>query len=182
MKAAVLVIDMLKDFIKAFNENDAKSLIENINKVIDWARKNGLPLIYICDAHEEGDHEFEIWGPHALKGSEGAGIIDELKPIKGDKIVYKNKYSGFFNTRLQRILKRMNIDTLILTGVHTHICVSHTAADAYYRGFKIIVPKQCVSTLNKEDHENGLRIMEKLYAAKIEDIEELIIMKNQKDK
>ena len=174
MKIALLIIDMLKDFIKAFDETTAKSLIENINKVIDWARKNGVPIIYICDAHEEGDHEFNIWGPHAIKGSEGAKIIDELKPIKGNKIVYKSKYSGFFNTRLQAILKKMDIDTLILTGVHTHICVSHTAADAYYRGFKIIIPKQCVSTINKEDHENGLKIMEKLYAAEVKDIEEII--------
>lgn len=174
MKIAVLVIDMLKDFIKIFDKDIAKSLIENINKLIDWARRNGIPIIYVCDAHEEGDHEFEIWGPHALKGSEGAEIIDELKPKKGDKIVYKSKYSAFFKTRLQAILKKMDIDTLILTGVHTHICISHTASDAYYRGLKIIIPKQCVATINKEEHENGLKIMEKLYAAKIKDIDEVI--------
>ncbi len=89
-------------------------------------------------------------------------MIDELEPEPKDTVVEKTTYSGFFNTRLEGVLKEIGATDLILTGCVTNICIMFTASDAVLRGYKVNVPKDCVAGLNKEDHEFALRQMEKV--------------------
>ena len=175
-RVAVLIIDMLKDFVYGSLKCDkAKTIIPNIKKLLKTARKHGVPIIYANDAHlPEIDLEFKKWGPHAIKGTEGAEVIDELKPQKSDFIIEKRRYSAFYETGLDMLLRELQVDTLILTGLATEICVKHTAADAFYRGYKIIVPKDCVATFKDEDHEWGLKYMERIYGAEITTSDEII--------
>jgi nicotinamidase-related amidase len=166
---SLLVIDMLNDFVYgALKCDTALKIIPNIKLLVDAARKIGIPVIYVNDSHLPNvDGEFKKWGPHAIRGSHGAMVIDELKPSGSDFIVEKRRYSGFYGTDLNVLLRELNVDTLILTGIHTHICVMHTAADAFYHGYKLIVPSDCVAAFNVEDHNVGLRFMRELYGAEI---------------
>ncbi len=175
-KAAVIVIDMLKDFVYgALKCERAFSIIPNIQKLLESARRKGIPVIYANDAHlPEVDLEFKKWGPHAIKGTEGAEVIDELKPKDGDFIIEKRRYSSFYETGLDMLLRELKVDTLILTGLHTNICVKHTAADAFYRGYKIIIPEDCVTTFNEEDHRWGLKYAKEIYGAEITTSQEII--------
>jgi len=176
VKTAIIVIDMLKDFVYGALKCDrALRIIPNIKNLINVAREKNIPIIYGNDAHlPEIDKEFDLWGSHAVKGTEGAEVIDELKPDKKDYIIGKRRYSVFFQTDLDLLLRELKVDTVILTGLHTNVCVRHTAADAFFRGYNIIIPEDCVEAFTKEDHESGIKYLEKIYGAKITSSKELI--------
>jgi nicotinamidase-related amidase len=175
MSDAVIVIDMLNDFVTGKLKCDrAKLIIPSLQKLLKAAREKGIPVIYSGDAHTEGDFELTVWGPHAMKGEEGAEVIPELKPEKGDCIVDKTTYSAFYNTNLHKLLQELGVERLIITGIHTNICDRHTAADAFFRGYKITVPKDCVQAFTQKEHEEGLEYLKTVYAAEIKTADELI--------
>lgn len=153
-------MDMLNDFIKRgapLEVPKARGIIRNIRRELEKARRAGIPVIYCCDRHEPRDREFEVWPPHAVRGTQGAEIIEELRPIKGEPVVAKKTYSAFYRTNLEKILKRLGVKHLILTGVVTNICILYTAVDAYMRGYEITVPEDCVSGLKAGDSLFALR-------------------------
>jgi nicotinamidase-related amidase len=72
------------------------------------------------------------------------------------------------------LLREHGVDTVILTGLHTNICVRHTAADAFYRGYRVIVPTDAVEAFTAEDHEDGLEYLKKVYGAELSSVDELL--------
>lgn len=172
-KEALLVIDMLNDFVlegAPLEVPETRKVLPVIKTEIEKARSEGKPVIYICDSHDPDDMEFKRfgWPPHAVKGTEGAKVVKELEPQRGDTIIEKTTYSGFYNTKLDETLKSLGIQSLRLTGCVTHICVMFTASDATLRGYDVTVVKDGVAGLSKEDHEAALRIMKNVMGAKIE--------------
>ena len=177
---AVIIIDMLNDFVTgALKCERASRIIPNLKKLIEAARKNKIPIIYSNDAHLPEDAEVvHRWGKHAIKGTKGAEVIPELKPTEKDYIIEKRTYSGFYETGLEPLLRSLyrgeGVKTVILGGLHTNMCVRHTAADAFFRGYKIIVAKDGVEAFTQEDHEQGLKYLEYVYNAKILRVNEII--------
>jgi len=173
---AVLVIDMLNDFVKGSLKCErAGRIIAPLQRLIYQARHSGIPVIYCNDAHFKGmDRELLLWGEHALKGSEGAQVIQELEPSPEDYVVPKRRYSAFFQTDLKLLLEELQVDTLIVTGLLVNICVRHTAADAFYWGYRLFIPKDATEDLTEEDYLRGLEYMAKMYGAQITTVEELL--------
>jgi nicotinamidase-related amidase len=173
MEEAILVVDMLREFVTGgAGFEEAKKIVPRIRRLLEFARARGVPVVYVCDSHEPGDHEFRVWGPHALRGSEGAKVVPELEPEKTDKVVPKSSYSGFFRTELEAELS--GIKRLILTGVYTDVCVLSTALDAFYRGFEVVIPQDCVASPDHHAHRVFLEHLKKVCGAEIIDSEELI--------
>lgn len=169
---ALLVIDMLNDFVlegAPLEVPRTREVISTIKDEITAARKRGDRVIFICDNHAPDDEEFKRfnWPPHAVEGTRGAEVIDELRPEENDIIVKKTTYSGFYNTNLNDILKEKGIGKLRLTGCVTHICVLFTASDAVLRGYDVEVVEKGVAGLTEEDHEAALRIMKNVLGAEI---------------
>jgi nicotinamidase-related amidase len=138
-----------------------------------------VPVIYSNDAHLPQDLEvIQKWGQHAIKGTRGAQVIQELKPTRKDFVVEKRTYSGFFETGLDSLLWSLyngeGVKTLILGGLHTNICVRHTSADAFFRGYKLIIAKDGVQALSQKEHEEGLEYLAYVYNAKIMTVDEII--------
>lgn len=177
MKVAIIVIDMLNDFVKekgVLKCARAKKVIPNIRRLISLSRRKKIPVIYANDTHTSFDKELEIWGPHAIAGTWGAQVINELRPSKGDFVIEKRRYSAFYGTTLDLLLRELEVNTVILTGVYTNVCVQHTAADAYFRAYKIIVPIDCVEAATEEDHKKGIDFMKKFYTVEAVKLDELI--------
>lgn len=171
-KEALLIIDMLNDFVlkgAPLEVPETRKVIPDIKREIEKARAEGNPVIYICDAHGPDDKEFSKfgWPPHAVKGTKGAEVVDELKPAPNDIIIEKTTYSGFYNTKLDEMLKSLGIVCLRLTGCVTHICVMFTASDAVLRDYNVTVVENGVAGLAKEDHDAALRIMKNVMGVKI---------------
>ncbi len=156
MKKAVLVVDMLNDFTlddAPLKVDENRKIIPNIKSLLESERKNGTPIIYVCDAHDENDREFEIWPKHCIKGTKGAEVVEELKPQKEDFIVEKKTYDGFYNTNLNELLKSLDVKKLIITGCVSNICILHTASSAVLRGYEVEIPLNCISSLDERSRE-----------------------------
>lgn len=159
---------MINDFVTGKLGSDrARKIVPNIASLLKKARKKGIPVIYLRDAHESTDKEMGIWGEHAMKGTQGSEIIPELKPEKNDIVIEKKWYSGFVDTMLPEILKKMGADTLILTGVSTDICVQNNAASAYFSGYRTIVPSDCTASIDEESYELSLKYMKNIFGTEI---------------
>lgn len=158
-KTALLVIDMLNDFIlddAPLRVPGGKEIIPNVAGEIEKARRAGMPVIYLCDRHTEDDPELQVWPRHAMKGTPGGQVVAELTPTPSDIVIPKTRYSGFFRTDLERRLESLRIERLILTGVCTEICILYTAADAIMRGLRVDVPDECTAGLSEEAHRFAL--------------------------
>lgn len=179
-RMAVIVLDMLNDFVTGeLKTKRATKIIQPIQKLVKAARAHGVPVIYSNDAHFSNDFEVtEKWGRHAIKGTLGAEVIPELAPSENDFVLEKRVYSGFYETGLDELLrslyKGLGVETVVLVGLHTHICVRHTAASAFYRGYKIVVPRDGVEAFTCKDHEEGLKYLEDVYGAKVKTVDEVI--------
>lgn len=168
MKPAVLVIDVINDFVSGVMGSERSSdVIKPIKRLLDYARNHGIPVIYASDSHNSDDRELKLWPEHAMEGSWGAQVIDEIKPKPGDHQVKKHWYSAFQESELDELLKSLGVDAVILTGIVTNICVQHAAADAFFHGYDVIVPEDCVQARTEMDQEAGLRYMHRNYGAKI---------------
>ena len=177
---AIIIIDMLNDFVTGKLEaKRAKHIIPNLKRLVEASRKNEVPVIYSNDAHYPQDWEVtRKWGEHAMKDTKGAEVIPELTPAKKDCVIEKRTYSSFYETGLDPLLRSMyneeGVKTVILCGLHTNMCVRHTAADAFFRGYHIIIAKDGVEAFTQEDQEQGLKYLEYVYNAKIMTIDEII--------
>jgi len=95
-----------------------------------------------------------------IRGTWNAAFIDELQPQPGDIVVEKKTYGGFQGTDLELILRKLGIDTLIFTGVGTHMCVESTLREAFMRDFRVVLLKDCTGTLDDELQKSTERIVE----------------------
>ena len=171
-KEALLVIDMLNDFVlpgAPLEVPDTRGAVPAIRREIEHARAAGNPVIYVCDAHAEDDREFSMlgWPAHAVKGTKGAEIIESLKPGNGDAVVRKTTYSCFHRTNLDDVLRKAGVDSIRLTGCVTHICILFAAYDAALRDYSVTVVGDGIAGLAKEDHEAAIRIMKNVLGAQI---------------
>jgi len=164
MKYALLVIDMQNDFIKDSSEYSCQmldnNLIQRVKRLIEFSREKEIPIIYTQHSIRPDKSNAEVGEPEDIRAcivrTNGWEIINELKPYRSDYILKKDKYDAFYGTELGYLLRRDEIDIVIICGVLTNNCVRATAEGAHYRGFKIIIVKDCcgaTSYLDDMTHE-----------------------------
>ncbi len=175
-KYAILVVDMLNDFVTGALKCDrGLAIVPKTAELLNGAREKNIPVIFCNDAHLKGiDHELKLWGDHAIAGTEGAKVIPELGLCESDYVVSKRRYSGFFHTDLDLLLQELGVNTVVVTGLHTHMCVRHTSADAYQLGYDIVVIKDATNSFTAEDYEYGLKYLKDTYGAEITDTDSFL--------
>ena len=177
-KTALVVIDMLKEFFVPKEKLPAptriKEIAKNNRKVVLKAREVGIPVIFNQDSFQKTevaiDRHFKLFGVHAVEGTESAQIIDELEyDPERDFIVGKKLYDGFFNTRMDSILRELDLKKCVFTGTWTNACVQHTVMGAWCRCYDVTLLRDCCAAPDEESHEYALEYMKKFYAADIID-------------
>jgi len=168
---AIIIIDMLNDFIDKkgalYCGEGARKIIPFIKNRLEFYRKiNGL-IIYITDSHDKNDMEFDRFLPHCITGTWGSRIIPEIKPLAHEKIIKKNRYSGFFKTDLEKTLTLSGAREVEVVGVCTSICVMDTVAGLANRDYTIFVPAKGVADFNAQLHDFSLERMKQVYGANI---------------
>lgn len=172
-KCAIVVIDLLGGSLGNIPVLD--EAVKNAVLIVNKARELNIPVIFSCDAHIKGlDKELELWGEHGIKGTKAAKPLAVFNVTEKDFIVPKRRYSGFFQTDLDLLLKELGVDTLIAFGADTNICVLQTLASAYYLGYKTIVPADACATFLIGKQEDGLDYFSRCYDSRVIDTKTLL--------
>ncbi len=168
---ALIIIDLLNDFIKPqgalYIGDHVQPLIPFCKELIIQKRKENYTIIYSCDTHLENDEEFLLFPSHAIQGSWGQKIIEEVAPQKGDFIVPKRRFSAFFGTDLDLLLRERKIERVEIVGVLTNICVLYTAAWAKMLHYQVAVYRQGLTSNDLQAHEFALKEMKNTLGVEI---------------
>ena len=172
MTANVLIIvDMLNDFIDPagvlYCGPTADEIVPFIQERLNAYRERGDLVVYLQDANEENDLEFEKFPKHAVNGTWGSQIIDVLQPRSEEKVIPKKRYSGFYGTNLSQVLEAVGAQRIEVVGVCTSICVMDTVGGLANRDYSITVPEKGVADFDAEFHSFALKRMAQLYGAQI---------------
>ena len=175
---AVLVIDVLvtqgDDTLYTPSPEEAR-VVENATRIVDAARAAGLPVVFCDDAHIPGvDQELLLWGEHGIRGRAVPNPALGAGSGERDFIVPKRRYSGFFGTDLDLLLRELGLKTLIAVGEDTNICVLHTLADAYFLGYESIVAEDATRTFLCGTQEAGIEHFQKCYGSVIATTDEVV--------
>ena len=165
MKPMLLIIDMLVDFLDRWPAAERAALVAAIGGLADAFRAAGHPVVWVRQefAPDLTDAFGEMRRDNirvTIAGTPGCGIIPELVPAPDDLQVVKKRYSAFFGTQLDEIIRTRGVDTLVLAGVNTHACVRTTAIDAYQRDLEVIIPREAVGSHDREHAAVSLRYMD----------------------
>ncbi len=161
MKLAVIIVDMVKDNIDVDSPyamgEEGRKIIPNLQRLASFARDRGFPLVFANDSYLETDFIFRSRiKPHAITGTRGAEVIDELKPHPSDIVLPKRRFSAFFRTDLDFTLRRLGVDTIAVGGVTTEVCVLATVLDGITNCFKAIFLSDCCASYIPEQRDRVL--------------------------
>lgn len=162
--SAFLIIDMLNHFSENGDEEYQRRFVaaaERTRKVEDECLHLDVPIIYACSRYSSVEEYRQAgiakkYPPHAIAGTWGAEVYPILLPQASAYMIYKKAHSGFFETELHSLLTRLKKTNLILAGVHTHVCVLLTAADANYRGYDVVLLEDCATASTLDRHSFGV--------------------------
>ena len=149
-KRILIIMDMINGFCTEgalASPQFMQTIVPNISRLIQQELEKESRIIYFCDTHSEDDEEFKIFPPHCIAGTNECEVIDELK-IDNMEIIQKNRYSGFFSTSLDEIMKSYPPDgtEIIICGNCTDICIHYTAEEFCNRNYSVTIPSSCVDT------------------------------------
>ncbi|WP_123043255.1 cysteine hydrolase family protein [Cohnella candidum] len=169
-KTALIVVDVQNDYCHpdgacARRGNDVsgvKGMVPHLAALINGARENRVPVIFIQTFHERAT-DSAAWtdrsdgrsGDVCRTGTWGAEFY-EVSPQAGDIIVNKHRYSAFVNTRLDSVLRTLKVETLIMTGVSTNVCVESTARQGYMLDYNIVLASDACAAFSQKAHEMTL--------------------------
>src|SRR4030095_4707612 len=167
-KFALLLIDVINDF--DFPEADqllkyARPMARILLRLKRRAQKAGVPVIYVNDNFGRWKSDFRRTVDYCIRHGCGPDIVQLLRPDENDYFVLKPKHSGFFSTTLETLLRYLETQTLILTGIAGNFCVLFTANDAYMRDFDLFVPSDCAVSNTKKENDSALGLMRKFLKA-----------------
>ena len=169
-ETALIVVDMQNDFAHpqgALFVPEAPKTVPAIKGLLERARQAGVRVAFTQDWHREDDPEFRIWPRHAVAGTWGAEILEELKPRPEELVIQKVRYDAFYGTPLDHHLHLFGVKHLVVVGTVANICVLHTAGSAALRWYQVVLPEDGVSALTPFDLQAALRQVTFLYQGKV---------------
>lgn len=183
-RAALLVIDPQME-VQAGAESGALSsrgfeaAIDNIVELLERARAASVPVIFTQEFHRKELVDFgrELDGAepiHCLEGTRGVELHTHTRPIDGEWLIQKRRYSAFFSTDIDLLLRGLGVDTLVMCGFLTDVCVHYSTADAHQRDYHVFVAKDAVSGSSEAAHEASLAAIEYLQTGSVVTTQEAV--------
>jgi nicotinamidase-related amidase len=179
---ALLVVDMQNDFCSPtghFARNGksisaVQSIVEPIARLLEYARGQQVPVLHTQQTTAPGlASDSPAWlyfktrdgkaPDYTLEGSWGHDFVTELQPLAGEPVVRKYRPSAFLGTDLDRLLRSLGVETVVIAGCLTQGCVQATAMDASFHDFYTVVVADCVQSNSQEQHLNALRFLRSRY-------------------
>jgi ureidoacrylate peracid hydrolase len=187
--SALLVVDVQNDFaspkgsaaLRGDDVSASVAMIPRLTRFIDEARRVGLTVVYIRTTHSEWT-DTPSWlyrksqqkAPNTCReGTWGAEFYDGIAPLPSERVVVKHRYSAFINTDLNTVLKAKGIESVLVTGIATNVCVETTARDAYMFDYYVTMVSDCAAAYEPKLHESTLENM-RLHFGLVASSEEII--------
>jgi nicotinamidase-related amidase len=189
--SALVIVDMQNDFLHrdgsfahiAREHPEANidlpfltGTIPHAKRLLGAFRAAGKPVVYVAHVlkPDYSDAAFPYWRlgmepgggnrTHCVEGTWGAQIIDELKPQDGEHLVVKKGFGGFANTPLDTILRNTNVNTCVVSGVTTCVCVSNTVRGGVENNYRMVLVRDAVAEVSRDTHDSELKTMARLFA------------------
>jgi len=180
-RLGLLVIDMQNGFchpegtlgLDGADLSHIRRTITPLARLIEVCQKHGVQDFWSIQEHFQPDaardrhritpHTSKRFRPPALRGTWDGELIDELKPLAGERSILfsKHRFGCFYNTQLETLLKIHDIDTLAITGATTNACVETTIREAYLRDLDVVALEDCIGGLKLEWHRNAVEVWER---------------------
>ncbi len=168
----LIVVDVQNDFCSpkgaaAQRGNDVAGAMEMVHRLvhlIEEARRVSLPIVYIKTTHSEWT-DTPSWLYRKPEGKDvktcregtwGAELYEGIAPLAHERVVIKHRYSAFINTDLNTVLKAKGVESVLVTGVATNVCVETTARDAFMYDYYVTMVSDCSAAYNQPLHESTL--------------------------
>jgi len=176
-RTALVIIDMQNAFVApggAIEVPASRRIVPEINRVVEGCRELGLPVIWIRSHHPKGGADWRHFFDHFVRperrgaaapqlsdDAPGSHFYPEMDVREGDFVVIKNRYSCFIpgSSSLERLLRNLGRDTIVLCGTKTNICVESTARDGMMLDFRVVVLSDATATLSDEEHQASLNVL-----------------------
>jgi nicotinamidase/pyrazinamidase len=155
-KKAIIVIDLLVGFCRrgALAGPRLDAITPRVVAHLERERVAGAGLVFLVDTHTVDDPEFAMFPPHCVQGSGEDELVPELRGLAAQgHVVRKRHFSGFHETTLEDVLRRLAPDVVEVVGVCTDICVLHTVAGLRDRGYSVVVHADMVETYDAPGHD-----------------------------
>lgn len=175
--SALIVVDVQNDYIhpdgvfgqKGLVSAEMYAMMPDLKGLVESARSNGVPVIFIQTTHQD-ETDSEVWYSHSggvanpvcRRGTWGAEFY-EVAPAEGEIVVNKHRYSAFINTRLESVLRTLRVQTVVIAGVLTNVCVEATARDAYSRDYFVVLAENCCAASTLAEHEMTMQNAERCF-------------------
>lgn len=158
-KSCLLVVDMQNFFLDSKSPGftpGGLAILPNVGELIKSFRRRNLPVIYTAHVHKSKELDGGImgwwWEGMILENSTEAEIHPDLAPLPEEKVVHKHRYSAFYNTDLEIVLRCLKVTDLVITGVMTNLCCESTTRDAYFRDYRVFFLMDATGAVNEELH------------------------------
>jgi nicotinamidase-related amidase len=157
--SALLVIDMQRFFLDRDSPTftcGGRAILPNVRKLVAAFREASRPVIYTRHVHHPDGIDAGImgwwWQGMCLEGTPESETAEEIAPLASEKVILKHRYSAFYNTDLETVLRCLKIEDLVISGVMTNMCCKSTARDAYHRDYRVFSLADGTATINEEMH------------------------------
>jgi ureidoacrylate peracid hydrolase len=158
-KVALLVIDMQYFFLDPASPTftcGGVAILPTLKRLISAFRKTENPVIYTRHVHHPNRSDAGImewwWEGMCIEGSSESEVHHDIAPLPNEKTILKHRYSAFYNTDLETVLRCLKVEDLVISGIMTNMCCESTARDAYYRDYRVFFLADGTGTINEEMH------------------------------
>ncbi len=162
-RSCLIVIDMQRYFVDpagAAYLPSAQAILGNIQRLIESFRRSKRPVIYTRHAHHPKQLDLGIlgkwWGDMIVEGTPDSEIYPAIAPLESEKVITKHRYSAFYDTDLQTVLRVLKIEDVVICGVMTNLCCESTARDAFFRDYQTFFLADATGTNDEEMHRASL--------------------------
>lgn len=193
--SALVIVDVQNDYCHpdgalgqaGCDVGGVKEMMPRLHRLLAEAREQQIPVLFIQTFHEEAT-DSEAWVTRSSgrsaqvcrKETWGADFF-EIRPKPGEIVVNKHRYSAFVNTRLDSILRTLKIETLLITGVSTNVCVESTARDGFMLDYHIVLLGDACASYSREAHEMTLTNIQDYFGTVTDTGELIYAWKKQKE-